>query len=141
MARAQALAHMPRKPKYDPASLQPLLLEHVANGNTLAAWCELPGNPSTRCVHAWLQTDDAFAALYARAREIGGSIIAERLRKLAATPSDHPDDVAHRRLQIDVDKWLLARWFPTKYGDRQHMEHGGGVSIQVVTGVPPAGET
>ena len=49
---------------------------------------------------------------------IGGQVIADRLRHTARTPSSHPDDVQHRRLIIDTDKWLLARWFPTNYGDR-----------------------
>ncbi len=67
----------------------------------------------------WLQKDPGFATNYAYAREIGGQVIADRLRKTAELPvGPKGHDVQQLRLRIDVDKWLLARWFPKRYGDR-----------------------
>jgi len=111
------------------------IVNWVSNGDTLASWCDANGVPM-RTVHDWLVKDKVFAAAYARAREDMGDVIAARMRQLAAEPSNHPDDVQHRRLMLDTDKWLLARWYPNRYGDRVGLEHSGGISVTVVTNVP-----
>lgn len=107
----------------------------VSEGNTLASWCDA-NNVAMRTVHDWLAKDKDFAADYARAREDMGDVIAARMRQLAAEPSNHPDDVQHRRLMLDTDKWLLARWYPNRYGDRTNVEHSGGITVNLTTGVP-----
>jgi len=111
------------------------ILEWLAKGETLSSYCRQPNKPSARTVRDWKTELPEFGAAYARAREDGGHVIAERMREVAASGSDK--DVQHRRLQIDVDKWLLARWFPHDYGDRQTVEHQGGGSFQVVTDMEP----
>ncbi|MEY4672717.1 MAG: hypothetical protein RL148_501 [Planctomycetota bacterium] len=128
-----------RPPEPVPQDLAESCLQWVASSRPLAEWCR-QNDVSTDLVFDWREKDDTFRQRYARAREIGGEHIAERLRRLAAEPSDHPDDVAHRRLQVDVDKWLLARWFPSRYGDRQQVEHSGQMNLTVLTGVPDAPE-
>ena len=83
--------------------------------------------------------DEAFASAYARVREIGAGVIADRMREKAAEPiptglqkGEANAIVMHRRLIIDVDKWLLARWFPTQYGDRVAVTGAeGAVPIQL----------
>ena len=39
-------------------------------------------------------------------------------------------------MQVDTRKWLLSKLAPKKYGEKQQVDHGGNLSIQVVTGVP-----
>ena len=111
------------------------ILAWVGEGNRLIHWCKLR-KFSLGSVYRWLYKDPEFAQRYNEAKEAGADILAERMRELAATPSDHPDDVAHRKLQLDTDKWLLARWHPNRYGDRQQVEHSGQVQLSVFTGVP-----
>ena len=118
----------------DPAKAE-AICQWVSDGNTLMSWCEANKVP-VRTVHDWLSRDAAFSANYARARIDMGDAIAARMRDLAAQPSDHPDDVQHRRLMLDTDKWLLARWYPNRYGDRVGVEHSGGITINLTTGVP-----
>lgn len=126
-----------RPPEPVPADKADAIVKWVSEGNTLVSWCEANKVPLAT-VHHWLNKDDQFKQRYARAREDMGDVIAARMRKLASEPSDHPDDVQHRRLQLDTDKWLLARWYPNRYGDRTNVEHSGGVTVNVVTGVPDA---
>lgn len=114
---------------------------HLMTGGTLTSWCELHPTFSTVEVMSWVQRDPDFAARYYAAREAGADFLAERMRTVAATASDHPDDVAHRRLQIETDKWLLSRWSPRRYGDKQRVEHAGGVTLHVTTGVPSNDES
>ena len=42
----------------------------------------------------------------------------------------------NQRLKIDSRKWLVSKLLPKEYGDRIDMNHSGGISVQVVTGVP-----
>ena len=111
------------------------IVKWVGEGSTLVSWCE-ENDVGLATVYEWLGKDEYFARRYARAREAMADMIAARMRRLAAEPSTHPDDVQHRRLQLDTDKWLLARWYPNRYGDRTNVEHSGGISLTVVTGVP-----
>lgn len=110
------------------------ICEWVAQGKTLEDYCRRPKTPSTRVVQHWLQKSDEFFSSYTRARAIGGDAIASSL--MALSDQGDNDDVNHRRLQIETRKWLLARWFPTNYGDRLKHEHDASVSLTVVTGVP-----
>ena len=85
-----------------------------------------------------MDKDAEFDARIARAREDGYDVIADQCMALA---DDQPLDqvyVAWRRLQVETRLKLLAKWNPKKDGDRQQLEHGGGVILNVITGVPDA---
>jgi len=110
------------------------ICEWVSQGQTLEDYCRQPKTPTTRTVYYWLQRSDEFFSAYTRARAIGGDAIATSL--LSLSDQGDNDDVNHRRLQIETRKWLLARWFPTNYGDRLKHEHDANVNLTVVTGVP-----
>ena len=112
------------------------LLRWIAEGKTLREWSRQPGNPAWRTVYHWLDKDQEFVARFARAREDGYDAIAEECRTLADTPPQDQVEVQWRRLQIDTRLKLLAKWSPNKYGDKVGIEHGGSVTINVVTGLP-----
>lgn len=85
-----------------------------------------------------MDKDAEFDARIARAREDGYDVIADQCMALA---DDQPLDqvyVAWRRLQVETRLKLLAKWNPKKYGDRQAVAHEGGVTLNVITGVPHA---
>ncbi len=117
-AKKKAKKKTGRPKESTPAKLAESLLDHIADGETLSSWCRIKGRPAARTVRAWKTRDAGFAAAYAHAREIGGDLIADRMRETAQNRTKYRDDVNHRKLKIDTDKWLLARWFPTSYGDR-----------------------
>jgi len=101
-------------------------------------WCRLPGKPHFTTVYDWMDRDEGFSLRIARAREDGYDVIADQCMALA---DDEPRDqvyVAWRRLQVDTRLKLLAKWNPKKYGDRQAVAHEGGVTLNVITGVPDA---
>lgn len=110
------------------------ICEWVSDGNTLEDYCKQPNTPHPRSVSDWLRKDDAFFSAYTRARAVGGDAIASNMLEIADEGDEK--DVQHRRLKLDTRKWLLARWFPTNYGDRMKHEHDGNVSLTVVSGVP-----
>ena len=110
-------------------------------------WCALPGHPDRSTVHRWVEKDEDFARRFARARDLGWDVIAEETAALAEQRPDMITDAAGnervdagyvqwQRLRVDTRLRLLAKWSPKKYGDRVALDHAGGVSINVVTGVP-----
>lgn len=114
------------------------ILAWIADGQTLASFCRQPGTPASVTVEKWKEKDDEFGRAYAHAREIGGQVIADRLREIAAEPIPQGLEkgeanaiVMHRRLMIDTDKWLLARWFPTQYGERVAVTGADGAPLQI----------
>ena len=83
------------------------------------------------------------ADVYARARADGLLARGERLSKKAARsvgrlPSGGLDaaEVAQLRLEVDTDKWLLARLLSTVFGDKVRTEltgaNGGPMQVQEV---------
>jgi hypothetical protein len=84
-------------------------------------------------VYDWRAKDVEFAQRFARAREAGFDVMADELEQIAEQPSEHPDDVAHRKLRVWTRLQLLARWSP-RYSERSTVQVGGdpaGVPIQI----------
>lgn len=86
-----------------------------------------------RTVRGWVLANDAFAAQYARAREMGYQAMADELIEISDESSrdwktigregaeyDVPDrEVVDRsKLRVDTRKWLLSKALPKIYGER-----------------------
>ena len=112
------------------------MIQWISSGKTLREWCRQPGKPSHMTVYNWLDANQSLALRFARAREDGHDEIAEQCRMLADIVPNDQVEVQWRRLQIDTRLKLLAKWSPNKYGDRVGVDHGGSVTINVVTGLP-----
>lgn len=127
----------------------------LIEGRSLRSVCRDEDMPSTTAVFSWLSKYHEFAAQYARACELRADADHEEIREIADTPimgeeiTEGPDGttikrgdaIAHRRLQVDVRKWSMARMQPRKYGDRQHVEHSGKVGLEsLVAGDEKPGE-
>jgi len=145
---AQKPAQAPKKPtgrpsKYDP-EIARIICEQLSEGIPLRQICrENDGFPAWRTVYDWMKRDDALgsagvglSASIARARDIGYDALAEECLQIADTPqfgqkqvmSDEgatttiEDMLGHRKLQIETRLKLLAKFHPTKYGDRVAIE-------------------
>ena len=118
----------------------------LAEGHSLLSICEALGVAySTAC--DWERDIPAHSVNAARARELGCHALAAQALAIADTPhlgvvrttkadggiEERAEDMtAHRRLQIDTRKWLISKWLPTVYGDKQQIEHSGGISLAEV---------
>lgn len=93
---------------------------------------------------AWCDERPEIAEQYTRARALLLEHHAQQIMDIADTPVEGVtrttkadgsveekagDMIEHRRLQIESRKWILSRLLPKRYGDRQHIEHSGSVSI------------
>jgi len=143
----------------DPVKINPMkkstytekLSEEICNrikeGEPLRQICRDKGMPSWRTVYNWMKDNPDFASRIAHARPIGYDAIAEDTLRIADTPllgeeieeADgkvkvrRSDMLGHRKLQIETRLKLLAKWSPSKYGDRTGIEltgaNGGPVQI------------
>ncbi|NBQ13059.1 MAG: hypothetical protein EBU31_00245 [Proteobacteria bacterium] len=109
------------------------ILEGLADGKSLRSICRQKGMPSVSTVMRWLGEDEEWQAQYARARAAGDDAMAEDIHEVADRDDLDPND---KRVRIDARKWLLAKRQPKKYGDTTTTKHEGGVTVNVVTGVP-----
>lgn len=116
----------------------------IADGKTLADFCRQAGKPSYRTVKDWVQENEEFSALYARARDIGHDVIAEECLEISdeKPPVDSngridPGYVAWQKNKIWTRTQLLAKWNPKKYGDaKRELEvsgpNGGPIQTAVI---------
>lgn len=133
------------KPTGRPTTRTPEIVEAilawVADGKTLAEFCRR-NDVSRRSFYDWKAADPELAARFARARELGADVIAEEILAIADdgsndtyvddegfTRTDH-DVIARSRLRVDARLKLLAKWFPTSYGDK--MQVGGAADLPPV---------
>jgi hypothetical protein len=76
-----------------------------------------------RTVWRWLDDRPEFASKYARARELQGDWMDEKI--LTVADACTPETAAADRVKIDAYKWRAAKLAPKKYGDKIQQEHAG----------------
>lgn len=124
-----------------------LICERIVEGESLRSICRDEAMPPIRTVFQWLAKHEEFSHQYARAREAQADTYADEITEIADDGSrdyvqtengpviDH-DHIARSRLRVDARKWIASKLKPKKYGDKLDLDHSGGMSIQVITGVP-----
>jgi hypothetical protein len=127
------------------------ICERIAEGEPLYAICREKDMPAWRTVYDWIAAHPAFAAGFARAREVGFDAIAAQALQIADTPQEgvrsevtddgktkevREDMLGHRKLQIETRLKLLAKWSPKRYGEKieQTLQgpDGNGLRIEIV---------
>lgn len=129
---------MGRPPMYTEAIAEEIC-QRLAEGEPLRVICRDAHMPSWRAVYYWMRERPDFAERVAEARRMGYDAIAEEALEIADTPvmgEEIEEDgkkvkrrrtemLGHRKLQVWTRLQLLARWYPTKYGERTAMEVTG----------------
>lgn len=134
-----------RPSKYDP-EIARIICEQLSEGIPLRQICrDNDGFPAWRTVYDWMGRDESLSASIARARDIGYDALAEECLLIADTiqlgqkqvmtdegsSTTIEDMLGHRKLQIETRLKLLAKFHPTKYGDRVAIEGvEGGAAIK-----------
>ena len=121
-----------------------VICEQLSEGIPLRQICrENEGFPAWRTVYDWMVRDPELAASIARARDLGYDAIAEDCLLIADTvqfgqkqvmtdegiATTIEDMLGHRKLQIETRLKLLAKFNPSKYGDK--------IGVHGVAGQPP----
>lgn len=129
------------KPKGRPSKYTPELAreicERLSEGEPLRAICRDGHMPAWRTVYDWMGRSEDLSAAIARARDVGYDKMAEECLEIADTmhmgvketvttdgkgkefvARSNEDMLGHRRLQIETRLKLLAKFHPTKYGEK-----------------------
>lgn len=128
-----------------------VILERLADGESLRTICAAEDMPNRSTVFRWLSQRTDFRDQYAHAREEQADALFDELLEIADDGSNdwmerkNKDDQslgwvengeALRRsaLRIEARKWMASKLLPKKYGDRTQMEVSGadGGALQVV---------
>ena len=132
--------------KPDPEIVEKVL-EHVALGGTLRAFCRQKGMPSYRTLYRWLDKDQEFLSRFTYvSRFLGARAIAEEALALVDTPppvigegDNARMDNAHvnwMRSRADLRLKLLSKWYPQEYGDKVGIDAKGDINLTISTGIP-----
>ena len=123
-----------RPPEPVPLDVAEEILNWLHEGRSLRSFCMQKGKPGLRTVYDWTSKDPEFAAQFAQARVASADVLADLAHDVAFDAT--PETVQVAKLQADVCLKRAACYDPARYGTKAHLEHSGGVSVQVVTGVP-----
>tara|TARA_R100000742_G_C4278142_1_gene100651 strand:- start:1150 stop:1629 length:480 start_codon:yes stop_codon:yes gene_type:complete len=136
--------------KPDPIIVEKLL-EHVAHGGTVRAFCRQKGMVSYRTLYRWMSQDSEegkeFLSRFTYvSRFLGARAIAEEALALVDTPppmigegENARMDNAHvnwMRSRSDLRLKLLSKWYPQEYGDKVGVSAEGNINLTISTGVP-----
>jgi hypothetical protein len=141
---------------YDRAAVGALICSELKKGRSLDSICQGEGMPAISTVLDWVEQDPAgFGEYYARARQVGYSLLADEIIQLSDKTHEwvmvqeldaegkplldekgepslkrvlmplSADVIAHKRVQIDTRKWMLSKMLPKIYGDKVLQEHTG----------------
>lgn len=110
------------------------ICEQVSEGRSLRSALRDAGMPSVAKWFRWLgEHKDELSEHYARARMLRAQVRADDIIDIA---DDDTIPVEDRKLRCAMRQWEASKLDRANYGDRQQVEHSGGVRLDVVTGVP-----
>lgn len=138
-----------KRMKYTP-EIAMEVCRRLADGEPLIDICDDETMPGLTMVKGWeIEDTGGFASLYARARDIGVDVMAEKLIRYAKDgsrdytftvtiggaiiPITMHEVIARSRLIVDTIKWYISKLAPRKYGDRLNVELSGSVDINGLT--------
>lgn len=106
------------------------ICERISCGESLKSIVRDEHMPGERAVFQWLRTQDAFAQLYARAREAQADADADLVGDVAQRVMKGELDPNAARVAIDALKWSAGKRKPKVYGERLDLNHSGSVATQ-----------
>jgi len=115
------------RPSIKTPELIEAICDAIADGRSLRSICDDDGMPSTQTVRRWLDEDEDFVAKYARAREAQADVMDDKI--LIVADACTSENAAAARVKIDAYKWRASKLAPKVYGDKQQLEHSGGVNV------------
>ena len=142
-----------------PSSYSPGLAERIcqriASGENVKDICRDDDMPAVSTVTLWVVSDrEGFSALYRRAREAWAYVRADELLDIADDSSGdtietesgqriNSEFVQRSRLKVETRRWLMSKFAPSVFGDKQTVEstgpNGGPIlNVQLVSYADPS---
>lgn len=123
-----------------------LICEKIADGRSLRDICSDENLPNKATVFRWLSAHAEFSDQYARAREAQAEAYVEESFEIADDARNdwmekfgrdgqslgyfiNGEAVARSRLRIEHRRWAAEKLKPKVYGNKQFVEHSGGITL------------
>lgn len=115
--------------KYQPDTIWPMILEQIANGQSLSAILRQPDMPSYGWAKLQLRQNKELRALYDEAVQDRADVLAEQIEAIA--DEECPPDLdgpsktawtARQRLRFDARRWASSKLAPRRYGDKLEID-------------------
>lgn len=119
------------------------IIRRLGEGEPLSVICRTEGYPHRSTFHEWRKTDADLEARYVAAKLAGFDAIADDCLSIADdgsrdyVPGEEGglmvdrDHIQRSKLRVETRLKLLAKWYPTKYGDKLGLEHSGSASFSL----------
>lgn len=132
-----------------------VILERIAEGESLNKICKDDAMPSKSTVFKWLTEIDGFSDRYVRAREAQADVLFDEILEIAddglndtytdaeGNERTNQDVIARSRLRVDARKWMAGKLRPKKYGEKLELSGDPDRPLQTVVRielVPLGGE-
>lgn len=94
------------------------ICDELSRDRSMRAICKDEGMPDRRTVERWMESDPAFAAKCARARQSQADHIFDDIKRLERKTESGALDPAAARAILSSKQWRASKLAPKKYGDR-----------------------
>lgn len=119
------------------------IIRRLGEGEPLSVICRTEGYPHRSTFHDWRAADPELDKRYVAAKLAGFDAIADDCLTIADdgtndyTQDKDGNDIVDRdhiqrsKLRVETRLKLLAKWYPTKYGDKLGLEHSGSANFSL----------
>lgn len=126
----------------------------IAAGESLSAICKGEGMPSDATVSGWAVDDvNGFYGKYMRAKQMRCLHYADEIIGISddgrndtyindkGEEKPDVDNIRRSALRVDTRKFLMVKFLPKIFGDKQQVEHSGDVKLSFLDRVKAAKKT
>lgn len=110
------------------------ICELVSEGKSIVDCAQMKGIPSRTVIYKWLDENEEFKGMYARAREQRADFYADELLNIADNADESNYNVA--RLKIDTRKWVASKLHAKRYGDSKTIKGDENEPVAVIDLTP-----
>lgn len=121
-----------KQKRYSEKLAKKLFLE-MMSGRSVHSICREEWSPSEMTFYRWIRDQPGFLERYKDAREIQSHTLMDKIPEWIETHDDNPHALTAKTRAAEI---FAKRCAPTKYGDRQAIEHSGMSEITIVTAIP-----
>lgn len=98
--------------------MEQTILERLMDGDSLRRICQEDGMPDRTTVLRWAESDDEFAAKYARARVIQAHTVNDDMQELEDKVLSGEVEPGAARVILGSKQWRAAKLLPKVYGEK-----------------------
>ena len=127
-----------RPSKYSPELAERFCAEIATTTKGIRTICESDDMPSVSSILKWLNENQEFSTLYARAKEMQSELIVDEMINISDnrvnddTPFTGANHIQRDRLMIDTRKWIASKLKPKKYGDKIDVDLGVNPETEII---------